>query len=161
MECQESILDSPRLVQGGPRDSSGEGYSSEADFAPWAKQLPCPGWSWPGQQERRGKGHREQICASVQSRRAHTSVPFDVCCVRTDSGVHLCAPREYANVHTGAPAGGAGMNHMWRACNRDGVQGAHGVQWAGSHGSAGMNVRHCVCTRVAGQSSVHVSQRRV
>lgn len=38
------------------------------------------------------------------------------------------------------------MGFMWKACKCGCVQGAQGVSLAGVHGSAGVNVRHCVCT---------------
>ena len=54
-----------------PKDGSGWGYSLEAEFAPWAKQLQRPGWSLLWQQECRGEGPCEQICAGVRSGCVH------------------------------------------------------------------------------------------
>lgn len=70
----------PQLGCGGSGDGSGEGYSLEAEFAPWVKRLPCLGWSLLGQQELRGEGPWWQIRAGVRSGCAHTVCILYVLC---------------------------------------------------------------------------------
>lgn len=75
---------------------------------------------------------------------------FDVCCIRTDSGVHLCALEGCASVHACAPGGGTGVCLCVRpentnvSCKRGCVQAAQGLLSAGSHGSEGVNICHGV-----------------
>lgn len=52
----EALLDAPSRVVEDLGIDPGERYSWEVEFAPWAKQLQCPGWFLLQQQKCRRKG---------------------------------------------------------------------------------------------------------